>query len=398
MISENFNDFSVAHEFFQAGKLQESAQMCRQILSARADDFDAMHLLGRIALQMGESFRAAQLFKQSIDIKSSDAVAFVNLGLALYQQGELEAAISEYRRAIKIKNNFPEARKLLAATRDEVKRLDQLIKSLDKSNQAPSIRYSIEEKKRKLPEPATLNLATKLYKHFGYLIIEDLFLDQYIDELHDSFVTSYSHYFADKVFDDSLKVGDKRAMVTVELDGPFNSVEYYANPLIMPILARLLGRDLILFSMGAVVSLPGAQRQRTHRDHRALFDDDVDAMLPSFTVTVGVPLIEMNNETGTTRVYGRTHRKNGDLSDKDKNLGINPVIRKGSCMLFDYRIFHEGTPNNSKNVRPLMYNIYSRPWFRDCQNYSKQEPMNISDSAWSQIPDEYKRLFLWNRR
>lgn len=402
MINKTPNEsiaYAAAEDNFLSGKLREATQICNRILADQPGNPDALHLLGGIALRMGNPFRAAELIQKSIELRPGDANAHMNLGRALYQQGKLEEAVCSYRKAIKIQHNLADARKLLESTRSEIKRLDETVRSLDKSAQGPSIRFSHEEKKKRIPDPETLNRAARLYRHFGYLIIEDLFSEQFVSELYDDFESEYSRYFADKAFDDALQVGDKRIMVTLKLQGPFNNPEYYTNPLLMPLLARLLGRDFILFSLGAVVSLPGAQLQRTHRDHRPLFEgEDLGETLPSCAITLGIPLIEMNDVNGTTRVYGKTHRNQGELSEKDRKNGISPIIRKGSCILFDYQLFHEGTPNSSRNVRPLMYNIYSRPWFHDCQNYSKQAPMVIPDGEFAKIPEAHRHLFMRTRQ
>ncbi len=40
---------------------------------------------------------------------------------------------------------------------------------------------------------------------------------------------------------------------------------------------------------------PGPEEQRLHRDHPGLFDDEsVDAAVPSFAITMIVPLVEMD--------------------------------------------------------------------------------------------------------
>ncbi len=388
-----------ARNSFLSGQLQEATRICNKILTGQPENSDALCLLGEIALRVGNPFKAAELIRDSIELRPGEANAYLSLGRALYQQGKLQEAVPAYRKAIKIQHNLTGARTLLESTRNEIKHLDETVKAFERSAQGPAIRFTHDEDEKRKPDLATLNRAAWLYRHFGYLIIEDLFSEQFIDGLYASFESEYSQYFSDTVFDDALKVGDKRVMVSVKLQGPFNNPEYYANPLVMPLLARLLGRDLILFSLGSVVSLPGAQLQRTHRDHRPLFEEkSVNAKLPSVAVTMGIPLIEMNNVNGTTRIYGKTHWNQDKLSDNDRKDGINPTIRKGSCMLFDYHLFHEGTPNNSGNVRPLMYNIYSRAWFRDCQNYTKQVPMAaISDDEFSKIPEECRHLFSWAR-
>jgi ectoine hydroxylase-related dioxygenase (phytanoyl-CoA dioxygenase family) len=234
----------------------------------------------------------------------------------------------------------------------------------------------------------------RLYKHFGYLVLEDLFASHFIDQLNNYFSGKYAKYYEDRMYGDALRVGNRRHMVTVALEGKFNTPELYANTFVMPILYRLLHKDLILYSLGAVVSLPGAKLQHTHRDNYSLFEiDGLDNILPSYAITLGVPLIDMNDTTGTTRFYGTTHRRHGWLlSEQERQKGIKPDIRKGSCVLFDYMVFHEGTPNNSDKVRPLIYNIYTRPWFRDIANYNKQKPLNISDEELLKIPDQYRYL------
>ena len=43
--------------------------------------------------------------------------------------------------------------------------------------------------------------------------------------------------------------------------------------------------------------------------------------------------------------------------------------RAGDAIIFDYRTFHRGMPNHSGARRPLLYQTYSRPWFRDEHNF-----------------------------
>ena len=399
-ITNNSESFTAALDDYNNGKLADAARKCRKILAQTVDDFDALYLLGGIVLKRGNSLRAVDLFQQAIASRSSDANAHLNLGRALYQLGKLELSVSAYRNAINIQPNFSYAIELLDSTSSEIKQIDEAIRSFEKNGCGPSIKFSKSEQDKHIPDITRINKAERLYKHFGYLIVEDLFSEKTIDKLYTDFIREYSQYFTDSVFEDARKVGDKRVMVTVKLQDSYNNPEFYANPLLMPLLARLLGRDLIYYSLGSVTSLPGAKAQQVHRDHSALFEGETlnEEAVPSFAVTVGIPLIEMNEMNGTTRVYGRTHRNDRDLTAEDIKKGISPIIKKGSCLLFDYRVMHEGTPNVSNNIRPLMYNIYTRPWFRDYKNYSKQSPMIISDEEFSKIPEMYHNLINWTRQ
>jgi ectoine hydroxylase-related dioxygenase (phytanoyl-CoA dioxygenase family) len=162
-----------------------------------------------------------------------------------------------------------------------------------------------------------------------------------------------------------------------------------------PLFERLLGKDYILGSLGAVISLPGATLQQLHSDGGDLFDDNMKSSItiPAYAITMGIPLIEMNTTTGTTRMFQKSHHALSSSVDRQK--GIDPIIKTGSCVLFDYRLQHQGTPNVSDSIRPLLYNIYYRPWFRDSFNYSKQAHLLVSEEEATKIPAELHGLFKW---
>jgi ectoine hydroxylase-related dioxygenase (phytanoyl-CoA dioxygenase family) len=98
-------------------------------------------------------------------------------------------------------------------------------------------------------------------------------------------------------------VGDKRILVPVEVSGLFNTPHLYANPFVFPLAQDILGEECILGSFGAVAALPGAEDQHTHRDHPFLFQEEaIDTAMPAYAVTVIVPLVDVNEHHGTTRV------------------------------------------------------------------------------------------------
>jgi ectoine hydroxylase-related dioxygenase (phytanoyl-CoA dioxygenase family) len=70
-----------------------------------------------------------------------------------------------------------------------------------------------------------------------------------------------------------------------------------------------------------------------------------------------------------------------------------PYTELGTVLLMDYRLLHAGTENRSSRVRPILYNEYCRPWFRDSRNYFKQEPLRMSRAIYERVPDDLKSLF-----
>ena len=227
---------------------------------------------------------------------------------------------------------------------------------------------------------------------------------EYVAQLHRAYVDTYHDYFEDREFADALNVGTKRTQVTVDIEGPFNSPQLYANASILPVLKLVLGDQLILSGFGSVVSLPGAPDQHRHRDHPNIYELTeteataawVDMLLPPYALNLIIPLVPLNAINGTTRLWLGSHLVPKSMSEHMPS--VDPVLDLGDCLLVDYRLLHSGTANHSENPRPILYNLYCRPWFRDSRNYRKQLPVRISREEYSRVPAQFRHLFDWLQR
>jgi ectoine hydroxylase-related dioxygenase (phytanoyl-CoA dioxygenase family) len=149
-----------------------------------------------------------------------------------------------------------------------------------------------------------------------------------------------------------------------------------------------------LNSFGAVVAISGAADQRAHYDHPALFPNDHE--LPPYAITVGIPLVNFTDQSGTTRVWPGSHHIERDLNqDPEKAVDVPGPL--GSIYLFDYRVLHAGTKNISPWIRPLLYLVYAKPWFRDSVNFQEWKAIDLSDEEWQNIPPILHRLFRGTR-
>lgn len=256
----------------------------------------------------------------------------------------------------------------------------------------PSIQLTSEEFKTGVIQEDTLLKAKDLFVLNGVLLVKNVFFLDFIKILQKSFFKKYKSYFYDKKHTDALKVGDKRFMITVNLQHPFNTYYLYANPHIFPIVQQILGENCILNSFTSVVSLPGSKDQNPHHDHPQLFDDDtINTSIPCYVVDLMIPLVEMNKINGSTRVFCGSHKVS--FENGKRMASYVPVVPIGSCILMDYRIYHGGTANCSKHVRPLLCINYSRPWFRDCANFDKQPTIKMSKKEYKKVPEAYRKLF-----
>jgi hypothetical protein len=240
----------------------------------------------------------------------------------------------------------------------------------------------------------TVEYASRRFRVDGALIFEDIVATALIAEARRAFDQAYSHYLDGCRHDDALRVGDRRLIITINLEPPFDTPQLFANPYLLPILDAALDDGFVLGALGIVCSLASAPAQHRHADGGFLFPrSGIDRLLPASAITVGIPLLEMNDVHGTTALWLGSHRDASRVPNED---GIKPVVREGSCMLWDFRLSHGGTPNRSVVPRPLLYLTYCRPWFLDHLNYGrsnpKQKPILAKSDFWSGLSEQHQRL------
>ncbi len=101
--------FSRAARLHQQGHLHQAAQAYQAILDRNPGHADALHLLGVVALQLGDAWRAIDLIGQAITLVPSSAAYHANQGEAYRAIGQLDRAAQCCRTALSLKPNYPEA-------------------------------------------------------------------------------------------------------------------------------------------------------------------------------------------------------------------------------------------------------------------------------------------------
>jgi ectoine hydroxylase-related dioxygenase (phytanoyl-CoA dioxygenase family) len=237
----------------------------------------------------------------------------------------------------------------------------------------------------------TIERASRCFRADGALAIEDVVDSVVIAAARKAFDQTYSHYLNSSEHEDALNVGDRRMLVTIRLEPPFDTPRLFANPYVLPVVSAALDDRFVLGAFGVVCSLPSAPAQHKHNDGGNLFPQSgLNGVLPAAAITVGIPLLEMNEVHGTTALWLGSHR--GPV----KEVAIEPVVREGSCLLWDFRLMHGGTPNKSVVPRPLLYLTYCRPWFVEYMNFNKknpqQKPLLATKTFLSGLSEQHRRL------
>jgi hypothetical protein len=241
-------------------------------------------------------------------------------------------------------------------------------------------------------DPKLLRKAFAVLSIYGFVVLDNVLPAEKVEALSREFDATHQEYLEDQERPDSARVGNRRYMVPVALAGGFGEPSVYANPAVVSVVREALGHDAVLESFGAIVSLPGAGRQHIHRDSPFLFDSDIGPLLPAHALTFVLPLVEMNDMTGTTEFQAGSHLTGTREEGGEMHA---PRVPLGSCILWDYRIHHGGAPNLSEGHRPILYCTYARPWYSDPVNYPKatQRRLIYDGDFLSGVADENRSLF-----
>jgi tetratricopeptide (TPR) repeat protein len=85
------------------GKLAEAERAYGDLLDREPGNFQALHLLGVLALQRGRTAQAVEMISRSLALEPRQPLAHRDLGNGLQQSGQFEAALAAYDRALALK-------------------------------------------------------------------------------------------------------------------------------------------------------------------------------------------------------------------------------------------------------------------------------------------------------
>jgi protein O-GlcNAc transferase len=104
-----------AHEFrqglarHQQGNLVEAERHYDAALKSQPDNFEALHMLGVIALQRGRLKDGVEIITKAVALNQNSAIAFNNLAKGLKDLGRFDEAIPHFERAIALAPAFADA-------------------------------------------------------------------------------------------------------------------------------------------------------------------------------------------------------------------------------------------------------------------------------------------------
>ncbi|TDJ31720.1 MAG: tetratricopeptide repeat protein [Gammaproteobacteria bacterium] len=119
-----------AVEMHQQGNLREAANICRQVLEQEPDNVNAMHLLGIMEQENGQSQAAIDLFTRALEKNPEDPILYNNLAATFMSLGELEQAEKQLQKALDIDGTQAESYSNLGRLQYRLGKLDDAEKNL----------------------------------------------------------------------------------------------------------------------------------------------------------------------------------------------------------------------------------------------------------------------------
>jgi protein O-GlcNAc transferase len=101
--------FQRAVACLQQRHFAQAEALCREVLQTDRRHFDALHVLGLVALQTGHADRAIELIGQSIEINPAQPMAHLNMSNALLHLRRPQAALASCDQALSLRPDYAEA-------------------------------------------------------------------------------------------------------------------------------------------------------------------------------------------------------------------------------------------------------------------------------------------------
>tara|TARA_B100000965_G_scaffold124007_2_gene102638 strand:+ start:22185 stop:22970 length:786 start_codon:yes stop_codon:yes gene_type:complete len=116
-------------------------------------------------------------------------------------------------------------------------------------------------------------------------------------------------------------------------------------------------------SIGANINLPGSHFQHMHMDSN-FFDQ--------FYI-LNIPLVDTSEQNGSISIVPDSHLKPYSyIQYLIKRLHKNRIRlnqQAGSCLVRTSNLWHRGTPNKTKNIRPMINLVFSKNKDKDNKDY-----------------------------
>ncbi|KAJ4368393.1 hypothetical protein N0V83_006750 [Neocucurbitaria cava] len=250
------------------------------------------------------------------------------------------------------------------------------------SSKPISIVPSHTELKQKSLSQRNLEIAIRALTRDGLVVLEDMVDHAILDRLNVKMVKDAYELQARK--DSPFNYNKGNIQQDPPLAEEWFSDDIFINPIVTQVTSTALGPKPSLRFVSGNTALPPTETsppasQPIHNDA------DFDHPNIPFALVVNVPLVTMTPENGSTEIWLGTHNgttiadqegEHGDRASgrikkpmlearREVRPPSQPVVKKGSIVVRDLRLWHGGKPNLGTEPRVMLAMIHFAPWYRN---------------------------------
>ena len=191
-----------------------------------------------------------------------------------------------------------------------------------------------------------------------------------------------------------LNRGPGRYYVTLPFVAPFADPEVFEDDDVLGVVRGLVGEDAAMVQLATDTPLLGSDYQDVHRDAPPLFPE-WGRETPPFQLAVNFPLVDVGVENGPFEVARATHvlaKEDGLRRIESGEVKLEPLLMKaGDVMIRDVRGLHRGTPNRTREPRPMVVLGYGRRWL-----FRPEVSIRVPRAALERLSERARRLLRFN--
>ena len=183
-----------------------------------------------------------------------------------------------------------------------------------------------------------------------------------------------------------------RPHVLVPLEGPFADPAVFAPPSALALARRLLGPEMIIGEIGAIILRPGDGPLEPRRAAVPLFGGlDVEGEVPPAALTMLAPLGDVGPGMGFPEYWVGSHRKSNDVDAAP----LQPAFEAGSVVMTDWRTRYRAGVNTSGATQLAFYVSFQRKWLVSLAGSDYQPGLRVPAASLSRLPEAYRPLVSW---
>jgi ectoine hydroxylase-related dioxygenase (phytanoyl-CoA dioxygenase family) len=191
-----------------------------------------------------------------------------------------------------------------------------------------------------------------------------------------------------------LNRGPGRYYVTLPFREPFADPEVFEDDDVLAVVEGLVGRDAQFHQLATDTPVLGSEYQDVHRDTPPLFPE-WGRETPPFQLAVNFALVDVTEENGPFEIARATHmlsKEDGLRRIESGEVKLEPLLmRAGDVMIRDVRGLHRGTPNRTREPRPMVVLGYSRRWL-----LRPEVSIRVPRAALERLSERARRLLRFN--